>query len=98
MHNDRQQAIASVFFGMTSSETGLSTDKVQATAEPRIRAARHANRIRCQKGTVHALRFEDASFDVVAGVGPILLWGDREKGMHEIYRVLRPGGAAVVGE
>ena len=43
------------------------------------------------------LPFEDASFDLVAGVGPILLWGDREKGMKEIHRVLREGGAALVG-
>jgi ubiquinone/menaquinone biosynthesis C-methylase UbiE len=26
-----------------------------------------------------------------------LLWGDREKGLKEVYRVLRTGGAALVG-
>lgn len=72
-------------------------DKILGPAAQRLSQASHAQRIQCQKGTVHALPFADASFDVVAGVGPILLWGDREKALREIHRVLKPGGAAVVG-
>ena len=76
-----------------------SSQKALAKAEARIRQGQNAQRIRCQGGTVQSLPFADNSFDVVAGVGPILLWGDkeREEGMREIYRVLKPGGAALVG-
>ena len=42
-------------------------------------------------------RAEAGEGDLVAGVGPILIWDPREKKMQEIYRVLRPGGAALVG-
>lgn len=41
--------------------------------------------------------FEAESFDPVAGVGPVLTWTDRPKAMRELYRVLRRGGAALVG-
>jgi hypothetical protein len=34
---------------------------------------------------------------VIAGIGPVLIWGDREQKMREIYRVLRPGGVALLG-
>lgn len=63
----------------------------------RIRSEKLENRIACKTGTIHDLPFEDASFDLVAGVGPILLWGDREKGMTEVHRVLKNGGAALIG-
>lgn len=68
-----------------------------AKARKRIREAKQDDRIACAAGSVHDLPFEDNSFDVVAGTGPILLWGEREKGMKEVYRVLRTGGAALVG-
>ena len=73
------------------------SEKVAKTAEERIGKTKHADRITCKVGDVHALPFDEASFNLVAGVGPILLWGEREKGMREIYRVLREGGAALVG-
>ena len=68
-----------------------------AEAEKRIQEAKLADRITCKVGTLDDLPFDEGSFDLVAGVGPILIWGDREKKMQEIYRVLRPGGAALVG-
>jgi ubiquinone/menaquinone biosynthesis C-methylase UbiE len=73
------------------------SDDVAAQAEQRIRAARAAGRVTCKVGDVHALPFDEASFDAVAGVGPILLWGERAEAMREIYRVLREGGAALIG-
>jgi len=71
--------------------------EIVAEAEQRIEAAGQSKRIACEVGTLHALQFPDASFDMVVGVGPILLWGEREQGMAEIHRVLREGGAALVG-
>jgi len=69
----------------------------EAKARDRIREANLEDRITCAVGSVHDLPFKDNSFDIVAGTGPILLWGEREKGMKEVYRVLRTGGAALVG-
>jgi ubiquinone/menaquinone biosynthesis C-methylase UbiE len=71
--------------------------EVAEAAEKRIKEAGHADRIACRVGTIYEIPTEDDSFDVVAGVGPILIWGDHVKGMREVHRVLRPGGAALVG-
>jgi ubiquinone/menaquinone biosynthesis C-methylase UbiE len=94
-----EQALQRGFVEMTDLEiTALyPTDEVAAEAKERIRAAKLAARITCRAGDVHDLPFDDASFDIVAGVGPILLWGEREKAMREVYRVLREGGAARIG-
>jgi len=73
------------------------SQKVADEATSRIAEAKLSERIACRVGNVHDLPFEKTSFDAVVGVGPILLWGDREKGMSEVYRVLRPGGAALIG-
>ncbi len=73
------------------------SEKVAGEAEKRIRDAQLSDRITCTVGALDALPFGDASFDLVAGVGPVLIWGNREKKMREIYRVLRPGGAALIG-
>jgi len=73
------------------------SEKVAAAAEKRIKEARLADRITCKVGTLVELPFDEGSFDLVVGVGPILIWDHREKKMQEIYRVLRPGGASLVG-
>jgi ubiquinone/menaquinone biosynthesis C-methylase UbiE len=72
-------------------------EKVAGEAEKRIRKAKLAGRITCKVGTLDALPFDGPSFDLVVGVGPVLIWGDREKKMRELYRVLRNGGVALVG-
>jgi ubiquinone/menaquinone biosynthesis C-methylase UbiE len=96
---DLQQAMQQGFVERTNLEiTALyPSEKVVAAAEKRIEEARLSGRITCKMGTLVDLPFDEGSFDLVAGVGPILIWDHREKKMQEIYRVLRPGGAALVG-
>jgi len=94
-----QQGMQQGFVESTDLEiTALyPSEKVKAAAEKRIKEAKLAERITCKVGTLVELPFDEGSFDLVAGVGPILIWDHREKKMQEIYRVLRPGGAALVG-
>jgi len=95
-----QQAVQQGFVDMTDLQiTALyDSEAVAAQAEKRIRQEKLASRIRCKTGGLQDLPFPDASFDLVAGVGPVLLLEkDREKAMREIYRVLRDGGAALLG-
>ena len=94
-----EQALQRGLVAMTDLEiTALyPSDELAEQAETRIRQANLADRITCKTGDVQALPFEEGSFDLAAGVGPILLWGDRETAMRELYRVLREGGAALIG-
>ena len=74
------------------------SEKVAKEAEQRIAKADLAGRITCKVGAIGALPFDEASFDVVAGVGPMLVFAkDKAAAMREVYRVLRTGGAALVG-
>ena len=75
-----------------------ASEKAAKAAEKRIRKAGHAERIICKVGAIGELPFDEASFDLVAGVGPMLIFEkDKAKAMREVYRVLRTGGAAMVG-
>jgi len=94
-----QQGLQRGFVEMTDLEIVAlyPSEKVAGEAAKRIQTAKHDKRITCKVGTLEALPFEAASFDLVAGVGPVLIWGEREKKMREVYRVLRKGGAALIG-
>jgi len=95
-----EQALQKGFVSMTELEvTALyPSEKMVSEARKRTCTAKLTNRITCKAGSIGALPFDEASFDVVAGLGPVLIWEkDREKAMCEIYRVLRPDGAALVG-
>ena len=72
-------------------------EEVAAQARSRIRAAQQDRRITCRVGKIETLPFAAASYDLVAGVGPMLIWSDRQKAMRELYRILRPGGCALIG-
>ncbi|MFH1923594.1 MAG: methyltransferase domain-containing protein [Planctomycetota bacterium] len=93
------QSLQRGFVQMTDLEiTALyPSEKVAGEAEKRIREESLGNRITSRVGTLDDLPFDDAAFDLVAGVGPVLIWGDRAKKMREVFRVLRPGGVALVG-
>jgi ubiquinone/menaquinone biosynthesis C-methylase UbiE len=94
-----EQGLQKGFLEMTQLKiTALyGTKEAADAAQKRIQAAGQGDRIRCRVGTVFDIPAKDNSFDVVAGVGPLLIWGDHVRGMQELHRVLRPGGAALVG-
>ena len=48
-------------------------------------------------GVAEDMPFPDNSVDLVVSHGSIFFWDDQVKGLQEIYRVLRPGGRAMVG-
>ncbi len=46
-----------------------------------------------EQGDAHALRFEDASFDLVTIAYGVRNFSDRPKALSEVFRVLKPGGS-----
>lgn len=49
-----------------------------------------------KEGGADALPFADNSFDIVVSTGSIHHWKDPEAGLNEIYRILSPGGYALI--
>jgi len=48
-------------------------------------------------GPAESLPLADDSVDLVVSRGSIFFWEDRPAGVREVYRVLRPGGKAMLG-
>jgi ubiquinone/menaquinone biosynthesis C-methylase UbiE len=48
-------------------------------------------------GKAENLPLPDRSVDLVVSRGSIFFWDDPAKGIAEVYRVLRPGGEAMIG-
>jgi ubiquinone/menaquinone biosynthesis C-methylase UbiE len=97
---EAQQALLKGFVEVTALKvTALyDTEKAAEAARKRIRGSGWQDRIACRTGTLTALPFDAASFDLVAGVGPMLIFQkDRARAMREIHRVLKEGGAARIG-
>jgi demethylmenaquinone methyltransferase/2-methoxy-6-polyprenyl-1,4-benzoquinol methylase len=57
-----------------------------------------SNAIELQKGDSEVIRFEDNSFDAITVAFGVRNFQNLEKGLSEMYRVLRPGGKLVVLE
>ena len=60
-------------------------------------AAGMEHRVGAEPADAQALPFPDGYADIVVSRGSFHLWGDLDRGLAEIYRVLRPGGVALVG-
>jgi len=56
-----------------------------------------AGRMVAVAGAAEDLPLADASTDLIVSRGSIFFWDDQPAGVREVYRVLRPGGAARLG-
>lgn len=56
------------------------------------------SRIKLEVGDSENLRFEDAYFDATTVAFGVRNFGDLEKGLSEMFRILRPGGKIVILE
>ena len=72
-------------------------------AEPMVRRARRiwsreieAMRLQIEHGSVSSLPWDQHRFDRVVTVNTVYFWEDLEAGLHEVRRVLVPGGAFVI--
>jgi ubiquinone/menaquinone biosynthesis C-methylase UbiE len=52
--------------------------------------------IEMKQGSADALPFDDKTFDVVVSTGSIHHWKKPETGLNEVYRILKPGGYALI--
>ena len=66
------------------------------SAEQRIAAHALASRCRLRIGDVERLRYPDASFDAVRSMGWLEYLPNYVTALHEIARVLKPGGHVVL--
>jgi SAM-dependent methyltransferase len=67
------------------------------TALDRAKAAGLAHRIVAVVGKAEKMPLPSESVDLVFSRGSIFFWDDPAKGIKEVYRVLRPGGEAMIG-
>jgi ubiquinone/menaquinone biosynthesis C-methylase UbiE len=61
------------------------------------RAKGLGNRVVAVIGTAEKIPLPSDSADLVVSRGSIFFWRDPVKGVQEVYRVLRPGGKAMIG-
>ncbi len=56
-----------------------------------------ASRVVAVIGSAETIPLLDESVDVVVSRGSFYFWRDRAQGLREVYRILRPGGRAMIG-
>ena len=85
--------------GEGSTVTGVDiSEGMMALVEGKAAKAGVADRIRLQVADGEALPYEDGAFDRVTCAFGIRNFENREKGLAEFFRVLRPGGKLVILE
>ncbi|MCT2581954.1 methyltransferase domain-containing protein [Actinophytocola sp. S1-96] len=79
--------------------TGIDVSRGQlAEAVASAQSAGISDRVSFQYGNAMALEFEDESFDAAVALEVFPHLSDRQRGYHEAFRVLRPGGHFLVSE
>lgn len=75
--------------------TDLFPDMI-AEADIEVRAAGLEQRIRLLADDIHASALPDQSADLILSRSTLHHWSDPALGLREIYRILRPGGRALI--
>lgn len=73
----------------------ISADMVEQ-ARRNVSAAGLSESIALALGTAQSLPFTDSAFDAVVSTGSMHHWQDIPAGLDEAYRVLKPGGRALI--
>ena len=81
--------------GMTLTGVDISSAMVERAARRAARAGL-SERVRFEVGDVAALPLSDEEFDGVVSTLSLHHWSDPASGLAEIYRVLKPGGEALI--
>jgi len=76
---------------------GDSSTEVLSYLKERVAETSLGERIRVKELDKYNLPFDTATFDLVFFRGGLFFWEDQAQILREIYRVLKPGGVAVVG-
>lgn len=79
--------------------TGVDiSEEMLAVGKNKLKALGLDHKIELKKGDSEQLEFDDASFDAVTVAFGVRNFENLSKGLSEIYRVLRPGGAICILE
>lgn len=83
-------------YGAIMASLDITFERTQATQEKFNILGDMAEGCQALQGDAEQLPFEDAGFDVVYSNGVLHHTKDTEKSIGEVFRVLKPGGIAVV--
>lgn len=83
--------------GPNLSVVGLDMDAILLHDAVKLACTRHVNeRASFVRGDVRTLPFASEAFDMVVSTFSLHQWPYRQRGINETYRVLKPGGTALV--
>lgn len=77
--------------------TGLDySPSMVARAEKNIAGIGLSGKIEVREGDASHMPFDSGTFDIVVSTGSIHHWKDPIAGLNDVYRVLKPGGYALI--
>lgn len=90
--------VAAALVGPTGEVVGIDLSPEMLEWPRKAQEEHGAANLRFMEGSVEALPFEDASFDLVISNGVLNLVPDKDAAFHEIARVLRDDGDFVAAD